>query len=252
MKKVLAALLLPWLVWAETPLFYTPQRVAAARENVRKYPWAQKLYRRIMEGDSHGYYIGAEYTSAKELAGKSDDFIWALQPDTTIGRFIPEESKALCPECGPAARNVSYYCPWAIDPLNRPNRIQCRNCKYWFPDGKYPDDGNGVRVGGKVYYMLREYAHFVYMSYVGPGAAALSQAYLLTGNRRFARKACILLSRVAAVYPDYEGRFSRTWYGESGGQDPRKPQHKGGMISDRIWECFALTRFALAFDAVKS
>ena len=252
MKKLLFAICLPLLAWAEAPLFYTPERVEAAKENIRKYPWAQKIQNRIMNGDPHGYYIGAEYTSATALAGKSDDFIWELQPDTTIGRFIPEETKALCPVCGPAARNVNYYCPWAIDPLNKPYKIQCRNCKHWFPDEKYPDDGNGINVNGKRYYMLREYAHFVYMSYVGPGAAACSQAYLLTGNKEYARKACILLTRVAAVYPNYNERFARTWYGEYGGQDPRKPQHKGGLISDRIWECFALTRFALAFDAVKN
>ena len=252
MKKAWFTLLLPLMLFGEAPLFYTPQRVEAAKENIRKYPWAQKLFDRIMNGDKHGYYIGAEYTSAKELAAKSDDFIWELQPDTTIGRFIPAETKALCPVCGPEARNVNYYCPWAIDPLNKPFKIQCRNCKYWFPDEKYPDDGNGIEVNGKKYYMLREYAHFVYMSYVGPGIAALSQAYLLTGNPGYARKACILLTRVAAVYPNYDDRFSRTWYGEYGGQDPRTPQHKGGMISDRIWECFALIRFVLAFDGIKN
>lgn len=251
-KLLLGLLLLPWWCYGETSLFYTPERIAAAKENISKYPWAKKVYDRIISGDRHGYYIGAEYTSARELAGKSDDFIWELQPDTTIGRFIPVETKAICPKCGPAARNVNYYCPWTVDPLNKPYKIQCRNCKYWFPDEKYPDDGSGVVVNGKRHYMLREYAHFVYMSYVGPGAAALSQAYLLDGKREYARKACILLSRVAAVYPDYEERFSRTWYGEYGGQDPRTPQHKGGMISDRIWECFALIRFALAFDAVKN
>ena len=252
MRWIFLIFLLPLTIFAENSLFYTPDRIAAAKENINKYPWAQKIRDRIMNGDAHGYYIGAEYTSARELVKKSDDFIWELQPDTTIGRFIPEETKALCPQCGPKARNINYYCPWAVDPLNKPYKIQCRNCKYWFPDEKYPDDGSGVKINGKCYYMLREYAHFVYMSYVGPGAAALSQAYLLTGDREYARKACILLTRVAAVYPNYDDRFALTWYGEYGGQDPRKPQHKGGLISDRIWECFALTRFALAFDAVKN
>ena len=249
---VLFAVLLPFLLPGEVPLYYTAGRVDSAKRNIQKYSWAKKHFERIMAGDKHGYYIGADYTSARELLRKTDDFIWELQPDTTIGRFIPEETKALCPQCGPAARNVNYYCPWAIDPLNKPYKIQCRNCKYWFPDEKYPDDGNGVLLNGKRYYMLREYAHFVYMSYVCPGVAALSQAYLLTGEKKYARKACILLTRVAAVYPDYDKRFSRTWYGEYGGQDPRKPQHQGGMISDRIWECFALNRLALAFDAVKN
>ena len=252
MKYLWFAVLLPLLVCAEEPLYYTPSRVTAAKRNIENYPWAQNHFKRIMEGDRHGYYIGAEYTSARELVRKSDDFIWELQPDTTIGRFIPAETKALCPKCGPAARNVNYYCPWTVDPLNKPYKIQCRNCKYWFPDEKYPDDGSGVLLDGKRYYMLREYAHFVYMSYVCPGAAALSQAYLLTEEQQYARKACILLTRVASVYPDYDRRFSRTWYGEYGGQDPRTPQHKGGMISDRIWECFALNRLALAFDAVKN
>ena len=252
MKHILLSIVLPIICYAGQSLYYTPSRIAFAKENIKKYAWAKKIHDRIMTGDKHNYYIGADYTSALELVKKSDNFIWELQPDTTIGRFIPVETKALCPKCGPAARNVNYYCPWSVDPLNKPYKIQCRNCKYYFPDEKYPDDGNGIKIGNKKYYMLREYAHFVYMSYVGPGIAALSQAYLLTGNKEFARKACILLSKVALVYPNYEDRFTLTWYGETGGQDPRTPQHKGGLISDRIWECFALNRFALGFDAIKN
>ena len=98
MKHILLSIVLPIICYAGQSLYYTPSRIAFAKENIKKYAWAKKIHDRIMTGDKHNYYIGADYTSALELVKKSDNFIWELQPDTTIGRFIPVETKALCPK----------------------------------------------------------------------------------------------------------------------------------------------------------
>ena len=79
--------------------YYTPNRIATARENVARYEWAQKLRRRILEkGDPLRYYIGPEYTAADAYAAQSDEFIWLLQPTTRISRVaFPRDTLATCP-----------------------------------------------------------------------------------------------------------------------------------------------------------
>lgn len=242
-------------------VYYTPEKIQAARDNVKKYDWAKKIEQRIFKGDVSKYYTGPEYASVEKLLAKSDDFIWMFQPTTTIPRVFPHDTRGLCPVCGDAARNISFWCPWEIEPFEHPYKIKCKSCGTWFPSndyqngdmtsGKYPDDGNGILVNGKRYYMLREYVDYVYLSYVVPALSSLSQAYLLTGDKTYAKKACILLARVASEYPNYEDRFERTYCGAYGGTHPFYKWKKGGMITDFIWENFYLIKTALAYDALK-
>ena len=43
--------------------YYTDERIAVARENVRQYEWARDIEKRIIEtGDPIKYYIGPTYT----------------------------------------------------------------------------------------------------------------------------------------------------------------------------------------------
>ena len=234
------------VIYCDEPVYYTPERVLAAKENIEKYEWAQGIAKRIFDGDIVKYYIGADYASAKKLVSKSDDFIWMFQPTTKIPRVFPHDTRGICPNCGDKARNISFWCPWEIDPFEHQYKIKCRNCGKWFPSndyqngdmtsGKYPDDSNGILLNGKRYYMIREYADYVYLAYVVPSLSSLSQAYLLTGDKRYAKKGCILLARLASEYPNYEDRFERTYCGAYGGTHPFYKWKKGGMITDFIWE----------------
>jgi hypothetical protein len=246
----------------DDPVYYTSEKIANARENIKKYKWAKAIEKRIFEGDKIKYYIGAEYGPAKKLIKKTDDFVWSLQPSSKIPRIFPFDTKGACPNCGEKSRNISFWCPWEIDPLEHPYKIKCKNCGKWFPSndyikgdmdsGKYPDNGDGIFVNGKRYYMLREYSHFVYLAYVIPLLSSLSEAYLLTGNETYARKGCILLARLASEYPNYEDRFERTYCGAYGGTHPHYKWKKGGMMTDFIWENSCLVKTALAYDALKT
>ncbi len=241
--------------------YYTDERIAAARENVEKYEWAQKLVERIKRGDGFRYYIGPIYGPADRYIEQTDDFMWLLQPTTEIGRVVPKESKAHDPEFGIEAQKVHVWCPYNIDPINHPYKVQSMLSKKWYPSndyhlgdmtsGEWPDDGEGIVCpGGWTVYALREYAHMVYGSAVIPALRSLSELYLVTGDERYARKGAILLARVATQYPNQTDRIDRMYFAQYGMRSPQYAWKTGGRISDLIWETFLSEAAILAYDAL--
>ena len=73
----------------------------------------------------------------------------------------------------------------------------------------------------------------------------LAYAYLLTGDVRYARKAAVILGRIAVLYPDMDYRF---WMD--------KPEYNPnglrltGKILDRIWDNFLIKRLLRAYALV--
>lgn len=243
----------------DQPTYYTPQRATVGRENVERYEWAQQTMERMRKGEGFRYNQ-TYYGPADAYIEKSDDSMWMLQPTTRIGRVVGPESIAQCPICKEKAREASPWRPYAIDPLNRPYKVQCMQCKHWFPSndyaggdmtsGDYPDDGEGITVEGKTYYLLREYAHMTYLSGTIPALRSLSQMYLLTGDNRYARAGCVLLARLASEYPNHDDRKDRLHFAQYGGRSPVHSWKTGGMVTDLIWETFCLEATALAYDAL--
>ena len=260
------------VVYAKTGrTYYTDERVATAQENVARYDWARNTQKRIVEtGDEIRYYIGPLYTSAEAFAAQSDEFLWLLQPTTEIDRMydIGEHPNAVCPVHGAEVKRYGPFNPWRINPLTHPYQIQCPLGGEWYPSNRYdqgdltsgdfPDDGRGCLHNGQRWHFLVEYAHMVYGSVVVPTVTSLSQAYLLTGDPKYAHKGCILMARLATQYPNYgwegtsypelEDRTARTYL--KGGYHPHYTWKDGGMISDLIWECFLLERLAYAYDGL--
>ncbi|MSS71883.1 MAG: hypothetical protein EXS64_10390 [Candidatus Latescibacteria bacterium] len=240
--------------------FYTPDRIQAGRRNVRRYPWAKELLHRIMDGEPHRYIVGRNYVSARDYSQQSDDFMWTLQPTTRIPRTYPHEAVAICPVHGLAVREKNGYHPWFVDPIHHPYQVQCMLGGEWYPSnnyltgdltsGPFPDDGDGCEHEGRRYYFLREYAHQAYCAVTIPALRSLSQAYLLTGDRAFARKGAVLLARLADEYPNEEDRTDRLFYATVGGRDPHYKWKTGGMITDLIWETFCLEGAVYAYDAL--
>jgi hypothetical protein len=251
--------------------WYTPQRIATARDNVERYEWAQTQRDRIItHGDTIRYYIGPEYTAADTFVELTDEQLWLLQPTTELPRtYDLRENRALCPVHGDKVKAYHVWCPWNIDPINHPYQIQCMMGKEWYPSNKYhegdmtsgdfPDDGSGCVVNGERYHFLKEYAHMVYGSVVVPTLNSLSQAYLLSGDERYGRKGAILMARLATQYPNYgwpddwnlENRFDRTYLGPWNNVHPYYSGKTGGMITDQIWSTFKLEDEAYAYDALR-
>ncbi len=252
--------------------YFTPERVATARENVAKYEWAQGQQRRIFEtGDAIRYYIGPIYTSADTFVELSDDATWLLQPTTTIPRTydVGRHPRAVCPEHGDAVKKHGTFNPWSIDPIGHPYQLRCPEGGEWYPSNKYhegdltsgdyPDDGLGCMHGGERYHFLIEYAHMAYGSIVVPTLKSLSEAYVLSDDPRYAYKGCILMARLAMEFPNYgwegtgldlEDRTDLAYMGPYGGTHPHYTWKDGGMISDHIWETFLAERIAYAYDAL--
>jgi len=250
------------LAGKQGPTYYTPERVAVGRQNLEEYAWAQDLFERIKEGDGFWYYIGPEYGPAEIYAEQSDEFMWMLQPTTRIARAMEHEARAICPVHGTEVRQLDPWCPYRIDPINKPYKIQCMLGGEWYPSndyaagdmtsGDFADDGDGCHYQGRTYYFLREYAHMAYGSAVIPALRSLSQAYVLTGDARYARKGAILLARLASEYPNHEDRQDRLHYALYGGRDPHYRWKTGGMITDLIWETFNLEAAVYAYDGLYS
>ena len=239
---------------------YTDERIATARENVEDHEWARELVERMRRGDGYRYYIGPEYGPADRYVEQTDDFMWLLQPTTEIGRVVPKESKAHDPELGLEAQSAHAWCPYRIDPIDHPYKIQSMLTGKWYPSndyhlgdltsGDWADDGEGIACpGGWTVYALREYAHMVYGSAVIPALRSLSQLYLVTGDRRYARKGAVLLARLATQYPNQTDRIDRMYFAQYGMRSPQYSWKTGGRISDLIWETFLSEAAILAYDA---
>ncbi len=254
--------------------FYTKERRAAARENLEKHDWARAMRQRLFAPLSGitGWAWGPG--DADRYVQLPDEAIWLLQPSTRIPRYLyPEAGNNLCPVHGEEIRKHNGHCAWRLDPLNHPYQIQCPVGGEWYPSnayhlgdmtsGAFPDDGNGYLQDGIRYFFLREYAHMVYGSVVIPALDTLSQAYLLTGDPRFAHKCAVLLAKVALEYPNYgwdkeehqlEDRSERTYLGPWGHKYPNNTGARnlsaGGLITSPIWEVSRLMGLAKAYDAL--
>jgi hypothetical protein len=241
--------------------YYTPERIATGRENVARYDWANETLNTIMRGQPYSYLIGRDYTSAADYSAQSDDFMWELQPPTTIPRIYTFEARAECPVCGVEVRKFNAWHPWRLDPINHPYQIQCRMCDRWFPSndfgagdmtsGPYPDDGSGwVAPDGRRFFFIREYAHACYTGVTIPTLKSLSQAWVLTGDPKYAHKCAVLLARLASVYPNHDDRQEWLWGAAYGGYHPHYTSKTGGMITDLIWETFCSESAVYAYDAI--
>lgn len=245
----------------DKPTYYTPERIAIGQANMANQPWGKSTLDRIMKGDANNYYIGRDYGEAAECIKQTDDFIWLMQPTTKIPRVPPNhETNALCPIHGEKVRESSAWTAWTTDPVHHPYKVRCRVGGEWYPSndymngdmtsGEFPDDGNGCVYQGKTYHFLKEYAHMAYGNNTVPCLRSLSQAWLLTGDKQYARKGCILLARLASEYPNFTDRKDRLFYGPYNGRDPHYTWKTGGMITDLIWETFCLESEAYAYDGL--
>ncbi len=118
-----------------------------------------------------------------------------------------------CPNCYGGAYSGVFS--WSID---RPDELKCKYCDMVFPNARYPDDQviEGVNSLGEPF-SYRYYhepkkdinmffrAHIITFKrgWVLQQAGALAIAYHATGKPEYARKAALILDRIAQLYPHY-------------------------------------------------
>jgi hypothetical protein len=190
--------------------------VKRGRENVKKRAWAKSLADNIIK-------------DADWWAQQSDEYLRSLIPVGNPRALCPQFEKG-CPIHGGARQSFDTT-------LETPYRWRCRQGGEWWHDGakvKNPttgeeiiirDDGSGWLApagfpnAGRRYYFVAAYRYFLIGKLFsspyepdggskyqgGTPIAQLALAYALTADARYARKAAVLLTRLADVYGTYDG-----------------------------------------------
>lgn len=235
----------------DRPMLLSRAEIEQARANCDRYPAAGRLKETIV-------------AAAAPWLDRTDEAIAALITPASVPRAFDVSSSAGCPKCGAEIHRKFGVYPWLVDP-EKPFKLTCPVDGSVYPSNDYEtyfrsgfkekrgwdtahvDDGWGWKSpSGERYWFVAHYNHRIWLDYVGRGVRTLAQAYLLTGDRRYAHKAAWMLYHTASVYPamDHE-RQSR--YGL---MQAARGERYPGKIVNHIWESTLVTGFAQAYDAI--
>lgn len=245
---------------------FFPQRVRLqARRNVQRYAWARETATLLWKAAEHWRQM-------------SDDALWSLMFGPTITRSWHVWSNGYCPACkqpvpmyewqiDPIARPWKVQCPHCrmLFPTNdfeayyrsglneqgvfdpqRADRSLLFHAQH--PDPNDPlhrfgvDDGEGYVEGDKRWRFIG--AYLVYGQWKGlvlGGIRHLVAAYLVSEDPTYARKAGILLDRVADLYPQFDHKTQAVVY---------ETMNTEGYVSTWHDACEETRLLALAYDAV--
>jgi len=231
------------------PTFHTPEQIEGARELCRTEDWAIELREK------------AEAGAARWLA-MSDEDLWAFILDAAIPRALNVRFGEGCPVCGKEVFAKGGHYPWIMS-TDEPFKVKCPVCERVFPSNdfaaylasgrkeeldtteKYVDDGFGwVDADGNHYWFV---AHYVFWQRwrrdILGALGALSYAYELTGDPKYAHKTGVMLGRMVEVYPKMD-------YATQAYHNGQWPAGIHGRIVDYIWENGTIKTLALAYDRV--
>ena len=254
--------------YAQSSFFFPPELMSRARVNAQTYSWAAKALNDIVE-------------RARPWMELSDDELWGLMFPHTLERAWMVWSDGHCPAC---KKDVVMYNwkinawkhPWKLQ-CPHCGQLFPKNDFYKFYlsgldengifqhdladrtllyNTEHPDPADPLHTfgvdGGKGGFDGKNTWHFIatYLVYgqwkqvVLAGIENLADAYVVTGNPVYARKAGILLDRVADLYPDFDFRTQGWMY--------ERINYSWGYIS--YWQQAGeeLQAIALAYDKVRS
>lgn len=285
--KTLAIVLSLFLIAAAAPAqreyggIATRDVIQNTRANCEKYPDAAKA--RDAATSAAQTWVGK---SDEELWTMVPGQELPRTIDVTWDYNYPKKPLLGCLKCGMAISRYGNY-PYDPDFENKPWKLTCPSCgvvfptndfgKYYqsgidehgvfnpkkadrsllynaeHPDPKDPlhlygvDDGYGyIDANGRAHKFIGYYG-WKYWRYILGGVTNLSNAYLYTGDQRYAHKAAVLLDRIADVYPDMDWKkyADLGWYHSDGG-------NRIGKIEGRIWETQTVANLARAYDRIIS
>jgi hypothetical protein len=260
---------------------YSKERITNLRNNCQKYDWARKRLDAVVI-NAKPWLAKSDEELWKMVPGQ--DLPRTI--DVTYDKFSSGPKFLGCLICGEKISKYGNY-PYDPDFENKPWKLTCPSCgavfptndfgKYYesaidehglfnpakgdtsllfnteHPDPKDPlhkfgvDDGFGyVAANGRAYKYIGYYV-WKYWMYINNGLAVLADAFLYTGDQRYAHKAAILLDRIADVYPsmDWKPYADRGWYHSDGGSGR-------GKIEGSIWETGVVQRLADSYDKILS
>ncbi|MGH3487345.1 MAG: heparinase II/III domain-containing protein [Actinopolymorphaceae bacterium] len=259
------------------PTFYTAEKVAAARRNVKDYEWAAELR-------DDAVRVAQPYVDA------GDTWLWEL----TTGQGVPR-SYAVNQDLGSpiSGRDIYQYgnYPWLMDHFAQPWKLvdpsvseesgepriyPTNDFGAFYRSGLnargefdrtladesllvnelYPergpswgvDDGFGwIDADGNKWTFIAYYIHWGlwYSGAVATGLVALRDAYLYTGEPRYARAGLILLDRAADLYPSMDTDI----YKREDGYFHSDGLSGNGRVVGCIWETGLIRNYVYAYDA---
>ncbi len=267
---LLAVLIAPCSQAAETELkqrsvFYPARLIENARRNVGQYDWARQIRDSVVQ-------------QAEPWMELSDEELWSLMFGPTITRSWMVWSDGHCPSCEKSVPMYNWEMdamerPWRtrcphcqeIFPKNDFHKFYCSGLDQHgvfaperadrsllfnneHPDPNDPlhkfgvDDGEGYVGGDKRWRFIG--AYLVYGQWkqaVLGGIKKLAAAHVVTGDKRYAHKAAVMLDRVADLYPTFDFKKQALLYERVRG---------AGYVS--VWHdaCEETRELALAYDQI--
>jgi len=230
----------------KTRALTTDAQIQQIRENISRYPRARMIADKIIK-------------AADQWAGLSDSYLWEMIPPSDIPRAFNTSFEG-CPVHGMEYFKYGNY-SWKMDPFNKPWKLVCPVGGEEYPSndfwayyktkdkslltGDYPDDGWGWRKPGDKYkhWFVAYYCHWLWANYITPAVENLSLAYQITGDKKYAQKAAVMLYRIADLYPSMDHNTQSRYATEFA------PGYHGKILN-RIWETGIATSFAKAYDNI--
>lgn len=251
--------------------YYTAEKVKNARENIEKYEWAKEQANSAIEKADTFILMGY-------------DFIWYNLPSQGLPRSCGVNQPKGCLNCGKAIDAYGNY-PYIYDPIENPWTLTCPSCQMVFPTNdfesfyfsaldengifdaargdkqylkniRYPekgedwgvDDGWGyIHTDGEKYLFAAYYNHEANYRYTLNNAiSAAYQAYIYTGEQKYADWVIVALDRIAQIYPDMTISNQKS----SDGFVHSSKRGDTGKIMGGIWETSTVRPYLFAYDAV--
>ena len=215
-------------------------------ENIARYPKAKTIADKIIK-------------AADEWVARPDRYVWEMIPASDIPRAFNSSFDG-CPIHGKDAFKFGNYF-WKMDLFNKPWKITCPIGGEEYPSndfmayyktkdpklltGDYPDDGWGWRRPGDKYkhWFVAYYCHWLWLNYLIPGVENLSIAYQITGDEKYAKKAIVMLDRIADFYPSMDHSKQSRYAQEFA------PGYTGKIVN-LIWETGLASTLARSYDNV--
>ena len=231
-------------------MIYSDSLIFLAKENIQRYSAARAIKENMLQ-------------AADKWLTFSDEELTVLMANARVPRAFDISAKG-CPVHGDAVFKVGGSYPWIVD-LKHPFQVKCPIDGQVFPsndyaayyksdfsdkkewDTDYTDDGWGwVSPEGERYWFVAYANHWIWYNHIIPGILHLAQAYLLTGDSRYASQAAFMLYRMASVYPSMNHEDQSRY----GLMMKSRGERYAGKIVNRIWETNVIERAAEAYDLV--
>lgn len=251
-------------------VIYSREKRAHLRRNVERYEWASKRRDAVVK-------------AAEAACAFEDEYLWSLVPGHKTPRGLHVSKEWGCPKCGKVMlqhgnygwlRNV-HQAPWKLTCPNCKEVFPKNDFAAYYRSGlderglfdperadrkllfntEHPnpadplhqygvDDGFGYKdEQGHVFRFVGFCGYWALWREIISLTNSLADGYLFTEDPRYARKAAILLDRIADVYPELD--FD--WWADRGFHQYRSI---GGKVADNIWENGIAADFIQAYDKV--